>query len=135
MKNVRFIEFSKCGDSRGQLSVIEGGKNIPFVIKRLFYMYGTDKEAVRGQHSNQKSEFIFICLSGSCTVLVKDGKGQEEIYCLNSPEKGLYLPKLIWKEMYNFSDDCVLLVLSNEYYDANEYIRNYEELKVIKSKK
>lgn len=125
MNQVRMLEFPQHGDDRGHLVVVEGMKDIPFEIKRMFYIYGSDSEVVRGQHANRKSEFVLINVSGSSKVKVKDGEGNEAIYCLNRPHTGIYLPTMVWKDMYDFSSDSVLLVLSNEKYDPNEYIREY----------
>ena len=121
------LEFSQKGDERGHMVVVEGAKDIPFEIKRIFYIYGSDKNVVRGQHANRKSEFVLINVSGSSKVMVKDGKGNETIYALNRPHTGVYLPSMVWKDMFDFSEDSVLLCLSSEHYDANEYIRNYDE--------
>ncbi len=121
------LEFSQRGDERGHLVVVEGHQDIPFDIKRIFYIYGSDKEVVRGQHANRKSEFVLINVAGTSKVKVKDGKGNEAVYSLNRPHTGIYLPKLVWKDMYDFSEDSVLLVLASEHYDPEEYIRNYDE--------
>ena len=123
----QMLEFSQKGDERGHMVVVEGAQDIPFEIKRIFYIYGSDKNVVRGQHANRKSEFVLINVSGSSKVRVKDGKGNETVYSLNRPHTGVYLPTMVWKDMYDFSEDSVLLCLSSENYDANEYIRNYDE--------
>ena len=123
----QMLEFSQRGDERGHLVVVEGHQDIPFDIKRIFYLYGSDKEVVRGQHANRKSEVVLINVAGTSQVKVKDGKGNEAIYSLNRPHTGIYLPKLVWKDMYDFSEDSVLLVLASEHYDPEEYIRNYDE--------
>ena len=104
-----------------------GGKNIPFDIKRIFYIYGSDPQVVRGQHANKKSEFVLINVSGQSKVKVKDGKGNEAVFSLNRPHTGIYLPKMIWKDMYDFTENSVLLCLASEHYDAEEYIRDYAE--------
>jgi dTDP-4-dehydrorhamnose 3,5-epimerase-like enzyme len=128
----QMLEFSQNGDERGWLVVIEGGSEIPFDIARIFYIYGSTSDVVRGQHANRKSQFVLINVSGSCKVKVKDGKGNEAIFVLNRPHTGIYLPTMVWKDMYDFSNDSVLLCLSSEHYDANEYIRNYDEfLKIV----
>ena len=127
MNLVRMLEFPQHGDYRGHLVVVEGEKDIPFEIKRMFYIYGSDHDVVRGQHANRKSEFVLINVSGSSKVKVKDGEGNEAIYCLNRPHTGIYLPTMVWEDMYDFSPDSVLLVLSNEHYDPTEYIRNYSD--------
>ena len=127
MNNVRMLEFPQHGDSRGHLVVIEGQTDIPFDIKRVFYIYGSDSDVVRGQHANLKTEFVLINVAGTSKVKVKDGKGNEAIFCLNRPHTGIYLPRMVWKDMYDFSPDSVLLVLASEHYDAKEYIRNYDD--------
>lgn len=118
----KVIEFKELGDERGKLVAIESLKDVPFEIKRIFYIYGTKNDAVRGQHANKKSEFVLICISGRCKVRLYDND-DERIVELDKPGKGLYIPRLVFKDMYDFSDDAVLLSLSNEYYDKDEYIR------------
>lgn len=131
----QMFEFSQKGDERGHLVIVEGKEDVPFEIKRIFYIYGSDNEVIRGQHANRDSEFVLINVAGSSKVRVKDGKGNEAIYFLNRPHTGIYLPKLVWKEMYDFSKDSVLLCLSSEHYDADEYIRNYDEfVKIVNEK-
>ena len=123
---VRMLDFQQKGDERGQLVVAEGGgKDIPFEIKRVFYIYGSDSDVVRGCHANRKTEFVMINVAGSSKIRVKDGEGNEAIYFLNRPHTGIYLPTMVWKEMYDFSADSVLLVIASEHYDPNEYIREY----------
>lgn len=124
---VSMLEFPQHGDDRGHLVVVEGIKDIPFEIKRIFYIYGSDQEVVRGQHANKRTEFVLINVAGTSKVRVKDGKGNEAVFSLNRPHTGIYLPRMIWKDMYDFSPDSVLLVLASEPYDPKEYIRSYEE--------
>ncbi len=126
MNKVKMLEFPQKGDDRGHLVIVEGNQDIPFDIKRVFYIYGSDRDTIRGQHANRKSEFVLINLAGTSKVRVKDGEGNEAIFCLNRPHTGIYLPTMVWKDMYDFSDDSVLLCLSSEHYDANEYIREYD---------
>jgi len=121
------LEFQQCGDERGHLVVAEGMKDIPFEIKRVFYMYGSDDSVIRGQHANKRTEFVLINVAGTSKVRVKDGKGNESVYVLDRPHIGIYLPTMVWKDMYDFSGDSVLLVLASEHYDATEYIRNYTD--------
>lgn len=121
------LEFEQKGDERGHLVIVESRKDIPFDIKRIFYIYGSASDTVRGQHANKKSEFLLINVAGTSKVKVRDGKGNEAVFCLNRPHTGIYLPKLVWKEMYDFSSDSVLLCVSSEYYDPSEYIREYDE--------
>lgn len=127
LNSMGLIEFEQHGDERGHLVVLEGEKDIPFDIKRVFYIYGSDREVVRGQHANRKSEFVLINVSGTSKVCVKDGKGSEKIFSLDRPHIGVYLPPMVWKDMYDFSEDSVLLCLSSEHYDPNEYIRDYDD--------
>lgn len=126
MNRVKMLEFQQRGDSRGHLVIVEGEKDIPFEIKRAFYIYGSDPNVIRGRHANRKSEFVLINVAGTSKVKVRDGEGNEAIYCLNRPHTGVYLPTMIWKDMYDFSKDSVLLVLASTHYDPDEYIRDYE---------
>lgn len=123
----QILEFPQNGDERGYLVVVEGQEDIPFDIKRIFYIYGSDSTVVRGQHANRRSEFVLINVSGQCRVKVKDGKGNEADFLLNRPHTGIYLPRMMWKDMYDFSEDSVLLCLASEHYDSEEYIRDYNE--------
>lgn len=128
---VKLIDFKELGDEKGYLVVIESEKDINFELKRIFYIYGSQREVIRGQHANKKSEFILINVNGESKVTVKDGLGNSKTFVLDRPNLGVYIPKLLWKDMYDFSEDSVLLVLSSEYYDSEEYIRDYEEYKKI----
>lgn len=121
------LNFEEKGDDRGSLIVAEGdGIDIPFSIKRVFYIYGSDAAVIRGQHANKRTEFVLINISGTSKVKMTNGR-EEKIVVLNRPRMGLYLKRMIWKEMYDFSEDAILLVLASEHYDANEYIREYRE--------
>lgn len=122
----RLIKLKNFNDNRGKLVVIENGETIPFIIKRLFYIYDTNYSAVRGKHANKKTEFVLINLSGSCEIRVTDSK-KEALFKLDSPLSGLYIPKMIWKDMFHFTDDCVLLILASEHFSPDEYIRDYKE--------
>ncbi len=121
------MEFQQKGDERGSLIVVEGTQDIPFDIKRVFYISGSDQTVVRGQHANLRSKFVLINVGGSSKVKIKDGRGNEKIYVLDKPHMGLYIPEMIWKEMYDFSQDSILLCLASEHYDAAEYIRDYND--------
>ena len=122
------IEFNDLGDERGKLVVVEGGQSIPFEIQRVFYIYGSDSTVVRGQHANRKSEFMLINVAGRSKVRITDSK-EEFIVELDRPMMGVYIPRMIWKDMYDFSSDSVLLVLASTHYDNSEYIRDYDEYK------
>lgn len=128
MKRYKLLSFNQLGDSRGNLIALEGMKNIPFEIKRIFYIYETDQNIIRGQHANKKSEFVLINLAGNCKVKIDDGKNKETI-TLNKASEGIYIDKMVWKDMYDFSKDSILLVLSNQPYDSEEYVKNYIEFK------
>lgn len=123
-EQIQILDFPDLGDERGNLVVVEGGVAIPFEIKRIFYIYGSDQEVVRGCHANLRSEFVMINVSGTSKVKVDNGI-ETRIIELSRPRMGLYLKSNVWKEMYDFSPDSVLLVLSNEHYDPEEYIRDY----------
>ena len=125
-REVRMLEFPQKGDERGHLVIVEGMKDVPFDIKRIFYIYGSDKDVVRGQHANLKSQFVLVNVAGKSKVRVKDGLGNEAVFSLNRAHTGIYLPEMVWKDMYDFSENSVLLVLSSEHYDPEEYIRDYD---------
>lgn len=126
LNGVRMLEFQQHGDNRGHLVVAEGESDIPFAIRRVFYLYGSDADVVRGQHANRRSEFVLINVAGKSKVDVRDGRGNQVTFSLNRPHTGIYLPRMVWKDMYDFSSDSVLLVLASEHYDASEYIRDYD---------
>lgn len=123
----KLIRFKDLGDERGNLVVIEGeGLDIPFDIKRVFYIYGSDATVVRGQHANRETEFLLVNVGGSSKVRVDNGR-ESEVVVLDKPGMGLYLPPMLWKDMYDFSPDSILLVLASRHYDGKEYIRDYDE--------
>lgn len=131
-EQIEILDFPDLGDERGNLVVVEGGQAIPFDIRRIFYIYGSDPDVIRGCHANLRSEFVMINVSGTSKVKVDNGYEQRVIE-LNRPRMGLYLKSNVWKEMYDFSEDSVLLVLSNEHYDPREYIRDYDDyLKMVR---
>lgn len=119
------LHFGDLGDERGKLVVIEGGQAIPFEIKRVFYIYDSDATVVRGQHANRESEFVLINVAGKSKVRITDGK-EEFVAVLDRPMMGIYIPKMVWKDTYDFSPDSVLLVLASTHYDGGEYIRDYD---------
>ena len=132
MKNEKhyLFELKPYSDEDGFLAVIEGEKHIPFKIKRIFYEYGVENNSLRGRHANKNSRFCLIAVSGSCDVIVEDAR-KKYIYALDTPNKILYLDKMVWKTMTNFSKNCVLLVLSDSLYDKDEYIRDFEQYKKL----
>jgi dTDP-4-dehydrorhamnose 3,5-epimerase-like enzyme len=119
------LKLKNNSDSNGNLVALEELKNVPFSIKRVFYIYKLNEGVVRGQHANKTSDFMFISLMGSCKVKYYYQSKFYEI-SLNEPTLALYLPKMVWKDMYEFSPDCVLLVLTNHFFDPNEYIRDFK---------
>lgn len=124
--NYKLINLKVFGDERGKLVSLEGNKNVPFDIKRVYYIYDTLPEQERGKHAHKSLEQIIIAMDGACQFLLDDGSKQKEVY-LNRPDVGLYIGKNMWREMKHFSYGCKLMVLANEYYDENEYIRDYDE--------
>lgn len=118
--------FQRHGDDRGMLVALEEGKEIPFDVKRVYYMYDTVEGVRRGFHAHKCLEQILICVHGSCKILLDNGK-EKEIVSLDTPYEGLYVSNDMWREMYDFSPDAVLMVLASELYDEADYIRDYDE--------
>ena len=124
--------FQQHGDDRGQLVALEEFKDIPFEIKRVYYMYDTKEGVRRGFHAHKSLEQILICIHGSCKILLDNGI-EKKIVPLESPYEGLYVSNSMWREMFDFSPDAVLMVLASDYYKEEDYIRNYDEfLKYVK---
>ena len=126
MSLIKTISFKPLGDQRGSLVALENNKSVPFDIKRVYYIFGTKEGVSRGFHAHRNLKQVAVCVTGSCRFVLDNGKQKEEII-LDSPLKGLVIGKMIWHEMYDFSDDCVLMVLADEVYDESDYIRDYEE--------
>ncbi|MNW42345.1 TDP-4-oxo-6-deoxy-alpha-D-glucose-3,4-oxoisomerase [compost metagenome] len=126
----KIISLNELGDERGLLTVIEENKTIPFEIKRVFYIYGTANGVSRGFHAHYKTRQVLIAVSGSCTISLDDTRRKEEVV-LDSPTKALLLEPSDWHEMFNFSADCVLLVLASHLYDSEDYIRDYSKFKEV----
>ena len=125
-------EFKVLGDHRGQLVALEANRQIPFDVKRVFYIYGTQEGVPRGNHSHYKTKQFLVAVNGSCKVTLDNGK-EKETFDLNRPNLGLFQDALIWGTMHDFSSDCVLMVLADEYYDASDYITSYDTfLEVVK---
>lgn len=125
MQVVKYM-FQPHGDERGQLVALEELKDIPFTIKRVYYMYDTERGVRRGFHAHKSLEQILICIHGSCKVHLDNGYEKKEVP-LEKPYEGLYISNNMWREMYDFSPDAVLMVLASDYYEEADYIRNYEE--------
>lgn len=129
---VKTYTFAPHGDDRGQLVAIEAMKDLPFQVKRVYYIYDTLPNVRRGFHAHKRLEQILICVHGSCKIHLDNGEDTAEIL-LDKPNEGLYISNNMWREMYDFSDGAVLLVLASEYYDEADYIRNYDEfIKMVK---
>ena len=123
---IEIIDFEIKGDERGSLIALEGNKNIPFDIKRVYYIFGTKSNVRRGFHAHKKLKQVLVCVAGSCKILLDDGKSKQDI-SLDNPNKGLLIESMIWREMFDFSPDCVLMVLANEVYDESDYFRDYQQ--------
>ena len=125
MQVVKYM-FQPHGDERGQLVALEEFKDIPFQIKRVYYMYDTLEGVVRGFHAHKTLRQILICIHGSCKIKLDNGK-EKKIIPLEKPYEGLYVSSVMWREMFDFSPDAVLMVLASDLYDESDYIRDYDE--------
>ena len=133
MQIVKYV-FQQHGDERGQLVALEEYKDIPFEIKRVYYMYDTGEGVSRGHHAHRSLEQILICIHGSCKILLDNGE-EKKIVPLEKPYEGLYVPNNMWREMYDFSEDAVLMCLASDIYKEEDYIRDYNEfLEFIRKK-
>lgn len=129
---VKMYHFPPHGDDRGQLVAIEAMKDLPFEIKRVYYIYDTLPNVRRGFHAHRNLQQILVCVHGSCKLHLDNGFDTAEV-TLDKPYEGLYISNDMWREMYDFSEGAVLLVLASEYYDEADYIRNYEDfLKMVR---
>ena len=126
MSLIQWIELPNLGDQRGGLVVAETCKNIPFDLKRLYYIFDAKSDVPRGFHAHKELHQIAFCIKGKCKMLMDNGFAKEEVW-LDQPNKGLQIPPMIWHEMHDFSEDCVLLVLASEHYDESDYIRDYAD--------
>lgn len=130
---VKMIQFQTHGDERGTLIALEEKKNIPFEVKRVYFMYGTKEGVHRGLHAHKTLNQVLFCPCGACTILLDDGKERKSVR-LDKPTEGLVIEANIWREMYDFTPDAVLTVLASDYYNESDYIRDYNEfLQYIKA--
>ncbi|MDD7578770.1 MAG: FdtA/QdtA family cupin domain-containing protein [Elusimicrobia bacterium] len=121
----KLLNFTVRGDERGNLVALESqSREIPFEVKRVYYIYGTQAGVTRGKHAHYALKQVLTCVSGACDILLDDGKERTTVR-LDSPEKGLFIDGFIWREMSNFSPDCVLMVLASEHYNEDDYVRDY----------
>ena len=126
MSLIKTISLKSLGDERGSLVALEGNKSVPFDIKRVYYIFGTKEGVSRGFHAHRNLKQVAVCVTGSCRFVLDNDKQREEVV-LDKSTIGLLIDNLTWREMYDFSPDCVLMVLASEYYDESDYIRDYQE--------
>lgn len=124
--NIKILPLQTHGDDRGSLISLEETENIPFTIKRVYYMFNTGSDVRRGFHAHKALKQVAIAIRGSCRFVLDDGKERVEVR-LDNPAQGLLIDSCIWREMYDFSEDCVLMVLADSHYDEADYIRDYEQ--------
>lgn len=130
--DIQLFNFSDHDDSRGHLVAIEAMQDIPFEVKRVYYIYETEIGVTRGFHAHINLQQVLICVHGSCKVLVDNGT-EKKVISLEKPSVGLYITNNMWREMFDFSPGAVLLVLASEHYNENDYIRSYDNfLKYIR---
>lgn len=125
MSLIKLLDIKTLGDERGHLIALENDKSVPFAIKRVYYLTDTQPGVPRGFHAHKELTQVAVCVSGRCLMKMDDGHTQEEVW-LDAPDKAIVIDKMIWHEMHDFSSDCVLLVLASDFYDEQDYIRNYE---------
>lgn len=126
MSIVKMLQFNALGDERGSLIALEQNNNIPFEVRRIYYIFDTKPNVVRGLHAHKNLKQVAIAIKGSCRFVLDDGKTREDVW-LKSPNEGLLIDSCLWREMHDFSEDCVLMVVASEKYDESDYIRNYKE--------
>lgn len=122
----RWVPLVVKGDERGSLVVIEETRTVEWAVQRVYYLFGTQPGVTRGLHAHRRLEQFVVAVSGSCTMLLDDGR-ESETLILDDPAQGLMLPPMVWHEMSDFSQDCVLLVLAAAFYDEADYIRDRGE--------
>lgn len=128
MSLIKLITLPSHGDQRGSLISLESSSSVPFKISRVYYLFGTKPNVIRGFHAHKNLKQLAICVSGSCRFELDNGVKRESVV-LDSPKIGLFIDDMIWREMHDFTEDCVLLVLASELFDESDYIRNYDEFK------
>lgn len=124
--DIECIQLRMHGDDRGQLIALEQERNVPFEIRRVYYLFATKSGVHRGQHAHRHLNQLAVALHGSVTFLLDDGSGPEKVV-LDDPAQGLLLGCMVWRDLYDFSDDCVLMVLADQLYDPADYITDYDE--------
>lgn len=131
MSICKSYSLSQLGDGRGSLVSLDKNSGLPFDIKRVYYVYKTKPGVARGFHAHKKLHQVAVCISGSCRMVLDNGLVRESVV-MNSRIQGIDLPPMLWHEMYDFSEDCVLLVVASDYYDEDDYIRDYDRFKAVK---
>ena len=122
--NIQFLQLQTHGDDRGSLIALEEGKNIPFSVKRVYYMFDTREGVRRGFHAHKTLKQVAVAVRGSCRFMLDDGREKIDIR-LDHPHQGLLIESFIWREIYDFSEDCVLMVLADQLYTESDYVRDY----------
>lgn len=131
----KIVNFTEHGDERGQLIALESQVDFPFSVKRVYYVYGSSPDVVRGRHAHHNLSQMLVCVSGCCDFTLDDGFERTVIH-MDSPTKGLLITGVVWREFTNFSKDCVVVVMASEHYDSSDYIFDYEEfLQIARSQK
>tara|TARA_R110002096_G_scaffold257898_1_gene451494 strand:+ start:1806 stop:2228 length:423 start_codon:yes stop_codon:yes gene_type:complete len=130
---VQWIDLPQLGDARGSLVALEGNETVPFDIKRVYCLFGTLPDGSRGFHAHKALKQVAVCVTGKCKMVLDNGIDKAEVW-LDSPTKGLFINDMIWREMHEFSPDCVLLVLASEHYDESDYVRDYEKFQELARK-
>jgi len=131
--NIKIFTLQVHGDERGSLIALEQDRNIPFAVKRIYYMFGTQPNVRRGFHAHKNLRQIAVAVRGSCRFVFDDGNERVELL-LDHSSQAILIEPMVWHEMYDFSEDCVLLVMADEFYEETDYIRDYDEfLKLVKS--
>ena len=128
MSLIKTVNFTCLGDERGSLVALESNKDVPFDIKRVYYIFGTKEGVSRGFHAHRNLKQVAVCVAGSCQFVLDNGDLKESIV-LNNPLNGILIDGLMWREIHDITPDCVLMVLASEYYSEEDYIRNYNDFK------
>ncbi len=123
-------DFNVRGDERGSLVAIEGQRDIPFAVRRVYYIFGTQPGVTRGLHAHRQLQQVMVCLHGSCQLQLDDGRDKKVLY-MESTNRGVLIDRMVWHRMNEFSSDCVLLVLADDHYYESDYIRDYREFEEL----
>jgi len=132
-ETVRIIDLPKIAEHRGNLTFIEGNRHVPFEVRRVYYLYDVPAGAKRGGHAHKRLQQFLIAASGSFTVVIDDGKKRKKFF-LNRPHYGLYIPRMVWRELENFSSGSICVVLASEEYDESDYYRDYKKYRAALKK-